>query len=187
MCGQVEEGVELSALEFSETGEFCKAVRAKDEHESDLPSAQYRARKAAADGGADGTATGAASSAVKREPTVKREVKDDPDEDDEEMDGHGEEDEDEDEDERGGAAFMYERSVAAGGLGAVLDMARNRGMLGAETETSGRMFDQKGAGLHAYEALPEPTDGKRDATFALDHYDEFGRKMTQKQAFRQLS
>eukprot|EP00965_Chrysotila_dentata_P147399 4865676-Pleurochrysis_carterae.AAC.1 len=30
-------------------------------------------------------------------------------------------------------------------------MARTRGMLGEERESAGRMFDMKGAGLHAYE------------------------------------
>ena len=44
-------------------------------------------------------------------------------------------------------------------------------------------FDQKGAGLHAYEE--QGADG--GPSFSLDYYDEYGRKMTQKQAFRQLS
>eukprot|EP00966_Prymnesium_polylepis_P224269 5188080-Prymnesium_polylepis.1 len=41
-------GVELNSLEFSETGEFCKAVRAKDDlgESADLPSAQYKQQKA---------------------------------------------------------------------------------------------------------------------------------------------
>merc|ERR1719253_861069 len=43
------------------------------------------------------------------------------------------------------------------------------------------MFDQKGAGLHNYD------DDEDKTSFSLQHYDEYGRKMTQKQAFRQLS
>ena len=47
--------MELSSLEFSETGEFCKAVRSKDEGEADvkdkesLPSARYKEFKADAE------------------------------------------------------------------------------------------------------------------------------------------
>ena len=48
-------------------------------------------------------------------------------------------------------------------------------MLGDEVEQSGRMFDQKGAQLHAYD------DDDPNASFKLQYYDEFGRKMTQKQ------
>ena len=58
-------------------------------------------------------------------------------------------------------------------------------MIGEESATSGRMFDQKGGGLHAYEDI-KGKDGK-DPSFTLDYYDEYGRKMTQKQAFRQMS
>ena len=39
-------------------------------------------------------------------------------------------------------------------------MARGRGMLGADGPTSGRMFDQKGAGLHDYEADDGDGEGK---------------------------
>ncbi len=75
------------------------------------------------------------------------------------------------------------------GLSAVLTQARHRGILGEERESSGRMYDQKGAALHAYKddaAKGEGADGK-EPSFSLDYYDEYGRKMTQKQAFRQLS
>ena len=48
-------------------------------------------------------------------------------------------------------------------MGAALDMARGRGMLGEEHETSGRMFDQKGAGLHNY----DDDDEDKDSTFKL--------------------
>jgi len=81
-------------------------------------------------------------------------------------------------------------------MGAALENMRNRGMLGDEKISSGRMFDQKGAGLHAYDdvggALAEGggsnSKGKAPGTsFTLDYYDEYGRKMTQKEAFRQLS
>ena len=178
---------QLSALEFSETSEFCKAVRTKDEHDapSDLPSAQFKLARQGNDGAADGDVSMApagggggastSSAAVKQEPKSKEEGDDDDDDDD------GGDDDDEAE-EANGAAFLYERK-ASGGLGAVLDIARNRGMLGEEKELAGRMFDQKGAGLHAYTTEAS----EKEATFSIDHYDEYGRKMTQKQAFRQLS
>mmetsp|Transcript_36111 Transcript_36111/g.95068 ORF Transcript_36111/g.95068 Transcript_36111/m.95068 type:complete len:178 (+) Transcript_36111:83-616(+) len=67
-------------------------------------------------------------------------------------------------------------------MGAALDIVRNKGLLGEEGFSSGRMFDQKGAGLHNY------TDKDDEETsFQLNYHDEYGRKMTQKQAFRQLS
>jgi len=107
-----------------------------------------------------------------------------------------EDDEEDDDEEEGGAngehgaSFMYERQ-ASSSMAAVLDMARNRGMLRANEEvTAGRIFDTKGAGLHAYSDTNGPggDDGKGGGpSFNLDHYDEYGRKMTQKQAFRQLS
>ena len=102
------------------------------------------------------------------------------DDDDEEEDVDDEEEEYEGGPEAGGAGFLYERA-ASGGMGAVLDLARNRGMLADEGITAGRTFDQKGAGLHQYDEAKEP------GSFNLDHYDEYGRKMTQKQAFRQMS
>merc|ERR1719197_719365 len=40
------EGTELGELEFSETGEFCKAVRAKDEAEAATLSGQKRDQEA---------------------------------------------------------------------------------------------------------------------------------------------
>ena len=130
-----------------------------------------------------------------------------------------EEDEDDDGDELG---YLHE-TTTQGGLAGALEMARGRGMLGADGPTSGRMFDQKGAGLHDYEADDGDGEGKAgyDATrlgraehtahaprfshtprflahdptrlphptrrFELNYFDEYGRKMTQKQAFRQLS
>ena len=64
-----------------------------------------------------------------------------------------------------------------------------RALLGDEEVSSGRMFDRKGAGLHAYEddKAADGAGGVKAPSFTLDYYDEYGRKMTQKQAFRQLS
>ena len=90
---------------------------------------------------------------------------------------------------------MYERA-ASGGLGAVLDIARHRGMLGADdTDMAGRMYDQKGAGMHAYDDGDDDGEGGGGGgggrgggpSFKLEYHDEYGRKMTQKQAFRELS
>uniref|UniRef100_A0A7S4C0S0 SART-1 family protein n=1 Tax=Chrysotila carterae TaxID=13221 RepID=A0A7S4C0S0_CHRCT len=170
------DATELTQLEFSETGEFCKAVRAKDEaDESELPSHAYKQMRAQGEKRERDTAEGGAS-AMPRKP--KREAG-------ESDGGSGESDDEEESDDGGvigetGADFVYEKP-ASSGMGAALQMARTRGMLGEERESAGRMFDMKGAGLHAYE------EDKEKSGVNLQYYDEFGRKMTQKQAFRQLS
>ena len=197
-----EEGaVELSTLEFSQTGEFCKAVRAKDDEAdtgADLPSVKFRAAKASAEsGGMESSAVlrsggGGAVGGVKREGDVKKEEGAEGEEGEEGKEG-GEEDESDDEynplkDKQHGASFMYERK-ASGGMAAVLDMARNRGMLGEEESTAGRIFDTKGAGLHSYTGVSghggasggHGEKEEKESSFQLDHYDEYGRKMTQKQ------
>jgi ribosomal protein L20A (L18A) len=223
--------VDFDSLEFSETGEFCKAVRAKEDVDADtsseLPSVRFKqamleaersgleSRVAVGGGGGKLAGLGASGVASSAEVKVKTEAFGEGsgsgggggggsggggggaggagggDDDDEE------EDEDDDEEEEGGpsdgkhgASFMYERQ-ASSSMAAVLDMARNRGMLrSGEEVTAGRIFDTKGAGLHHY----GDTDGRGGddgkgggPSFNLDHYDEYGRKMTQKQAFRQLS
>ena len=180
---EVEEGTELSSIEFSETGEFCKAVRSKDEGEADvkesLPSARYKEFKAEAERQLEegGELGGAASMVPKREKKAKmdegEEAEDEDDEDDED------EDEDEDEELEAKVAMLHERSTG-GGMAGALEVLRGRGLLAEEAATSGRMFDQKGAGLENYKEEGE-------ASFNLDYHDEYGRKMTQKQAFRQLS
>ena len=92
---EVEEGTELGSLEFSETGEFCKAVRAKDEGEADakesLPSARYKEFKAEAERQLEegGELGGAASMMPKREKKAKVEEGEEGEE--------GEEEDDEDE------------------------------------------------------------------------------------------
>ena len=107
--------------------------------------------------------------------------------------GEGEEEEEEEEEEESdegeaatGAEWLYERK-ASGGLGAALGIARNRGLLAAAEEKAGRMFDQKGAGLHAYDDAGGEEAGAKGPSFTLDHFDEYGRAMTAKQAFRQMS
>uniref|UniRef100_A0A7S0JG55 SART-1 family protein n=1 Tax=Calcidiscus leptoporus TaxID=127549 RepID=A0A7S0JG55_9EUKA len=165
-----DQGTELGQVEFSETGEFCKAVRSKDDEgdEAELPSAAYKLYKAEAErqmlDGADFA------------PSVLPRVKT------EEADGEAAEvdEEDEEEEQADAGDFLYE-AAASSGMGAALQMARTRGMLSEEKERSGRMFDQKGAGLHNYEEHADKSD------VTLQYYDEYGRKMTQKQAFRQLS
>ena len=175
---EVEEGTELGSLEFSETGEFCKAVRAKDEGEADakesLPSARYKEFKAEAERQLEegGELGGAASMMPKREKKAKVEEGEEGEEDDDE-------DEDEDEELEAKVAMLHERSTG-GGMAGALEVLRGRGLLAEEAATSGRMFDQKGAGLENYKEEGE-------TSFNLDYHDEYGRKMTQKQAFRQLS
>ena len=178
---EVEEGTELGSLEFSETGEFCKAVRAKDEAEADakesLPSARYKEFKAEAERQLEegGELGGAASMMPKREKKAKVEEGEEGEEGEEEDD----EDEDEDEELEAKVAMLHERSTG-GGMAGGLEGLRGRGLLAEEAATSGRMFDQKGAGLENYKEEGE-------TSFNLDYHDEYGRKMTQKQAFRQLS
>jgi len=178
---EVEEGTELGSLEFSETGEFCKAVRAKDEGEADakesLPSARYKEFKAEAERQLEegGELGGAASMMPKREKKAKVEEGEEGEEGEEDDD----EDEDEDEELEAKVAMLHERSTG-GGMAGALEVLRGRGLLAEEAATSGRMFDQKGAGLENYKEEGE-------TSFNLDYHDEYGRKMTQKQAFRQLS
>jgi len=178
---EVEEGTELGSLEFSETGEFCKAVRAKDEGEADakesLPSARYKEFKAEAERQLEegGELGGAASMMPKREKKAKVEEGEEGEEGEEEDD----EDESEDEELEAKVAMLHERSTG-GGMAGALEVLRGRGLLAEEAATSGRMFDQKGAGLENYKEEGE-------TSFNLDYHDEYGRKMTQKQAFRQLS
>ena len=196
---EAEEGVELSSLEFSETGEFCKAVRAKDEVDSgvELPSQRLRESLKAKE---QGTTTSAASlgrgeggsSGVQKEEAVGAGGADGDD-------NSGDDEEEDDQEEEGGGGDgmgMLRERMSSGGLGAVLDVARNRGMLSSAEEKAGRMFDQKGAGLHQYgdaeggikdHAGPSGTGDKKGPSFVLEHYDEYGRAMTAKQAFRQLS
>ena len=179
------------SIEFSETGEFVKAVQVKDEEDTDLPSVLLRRAKeqGVKRPGMDTEGNLTQSEARVREEKVKVKVETDgagasssrggwggaADE------GSGEEDQSEDdvaEDEQ--LAALHDRP-AAQGLGAALQMARTRGMLAEEKESAGRMFDMKGAGLHQYEQ-DDDEDGVK-----LNYFDEYGRKMTQKEAFRQLS
>ena len=74
-------------------------------------------------------------------------------------DGDEEEDDDEEDDDGDELGYLHE-TTTQGGLAGALEMARGRGMLGADGPTSGRMFDQKGAGLHDYEADDGDGEGK---------------------------
>ena len=203
MQGAAEEGA--GSIEFSETGEFVKAVQAYDEEEaeSDLPSVALRkANEAAAagklkQGRAAGKEEGGKVKVKEEKVKVKVEEGAGPsssgggwqggvggevgsgDEGGEE----GEEEEEEEEDEQ--LMALHDRP-AAHGLAAALMMAKTRGMLGEEKQNSGRVFDMKGAGLHNYEGGDEEPK-KGGVNVNLNYYDEYGRKMTQKEAFRQLS
>ena len=72
----------------------------------------------------------------------------------------GDEEEEEDDDDDGDELGYLHETTTQGGLAGALEMARGRGMLGADGPTSGRMFDQKGAGLHDYEADDGDGEGK---------------------------
>ena len=185
-AAEPEEGTELGSLEFSETGEFCKAVRSKDEGEADvkdkesLPSARYKEFKADAERQLEegGEVGGSSSMMPKREKKEKAEEGEGEGEEDDDDDDEDDDDDDDDEMEAK-VAMLHERSTG-GGMAGALEVLRGRGLLAEEAASSGRMFDQKGAGLENYKE-----DG--ETSFNLDYHDEYGRKMTQKQAFRQLS
>ena len=260
--GEAAGGTDLMSLAFTETGEFVKGVRGKEqvaEEEAELPSTKFkeyggfgsnlrvaatpldppptsltlhsslplqvpgggRARgdRGRRRGGGASLGTGAAEGA-EGEGGAGGFV--DGDEEPEEAAAaaaDGDEEEEEDDDDDGDELGYLHETTTQGGLAGALEMARGRGMLGADGPTSGRMFDQKGAGLHDYEADDGDGEGKagyegtrlgrgehtqRTAPpsshtplpriphssrprFELNYFDEYGRKMTQKQAFRQLS
>ena len=135
--GGIQDGLEFSSLEFSETSEFCKAVRSKDEAEDEadelLPSALLKKRQQRSDseavGGIGDNGEGEWKSKVEVPTSTNVETGNESDKGADEKD----------DDSVYGAPFLYERK-ASSGMGAVLEIARNRGVLGDEAVASGRMY-----------------------------------------------
>lgn len=72
--------------------------------------------------------------------------------------------------------FVHKQPLAARGMAAALALIRESGDLKASAELAGRAKDDR-----AY----DPSSG--DLGVKIEYRDEFGRKLTQKEAFRQLS
>ena len=72
--------------------------------------------------------------------------------------------------------FVHKQPLAARGMAAALALIRESGDLKANTELAGRAKDDR-----AYDPSSD------DLGVKIEYRDEFGRKLTQKEAFRQLS
>ena len=97
----------------------------------------------------------------------------DDDEDDEELE-HAEEENADVDDEQ--LAFVHRQPLASKGMAATLALLKGSGELKKSDELAGRAKDER---------QHDPSSG--DMGVKLEYRDEFGRKLTQKEAFRQLS
>ena len=101
---------------------------------------------------------------------------------DEENQG-GDQDESDSEEE----GFGNERMLGRG-LGGALDMIRNRGAINdAKEQVVGRNDDEKHISVNDGEGVALDADGKVKSKFRLEYRDKYGRLLSQKEAFRQLS
>merc|ERR1712166_1317413 len=105
---------------------------------------------------------------------------------DEEMQVAEDKDEDSDDDDDGN--FVGERNLGRG-LGGALEMIRNRGSLKDSVEmVLGRNEDEKSLQVNdADDRVALDAEGKKLSKFRLEYRDKFGRLLSQKEAFRQLS
>eukprot|EP01039_Chlorochromonas_danica_P009413 gene9413-10398_t len=90
-------------------------------------------------------------------------------------DDQGEEDENEEDDQ---LAFLHDQPLASKGLGAALDLLRSSGDLKHKEELAGRAKDNRAI---------DPSAGDVGEGIKIEYRDDYGRKLTQKEAFRQLS
>lgn len=97
----------------------------------------------------------------------------DDDEDDDELEEAEEEDADVDDEQ---LAFVHRQPLASKGMAATLALLKGSGELKKSDELAGRAKDER---------QHDPSSG--DMGVKLEYRDEFGRKLTQKEAFRQLS
>mmetsp|Transcript_12645 Transcript_12645/g.20461 ORF Transcript_12645/g.20461 Transcript_12645/m.20461 type:complete len:234 (-) Transcript_12645:494-1195(-) len=82
-----------------------------------------------------------------------------------------------------------ERSTAGKGLAATLALLKDTGKLNENEMWDGRTNDKKPMALQRVVEATELSSGEFDGhkfDFRLDKFDEFGRKMTPKEAFREL-
>ncbi len=77
---------------------------------------------------------------------------------------------------------LLREEATKAGLAGVLRTARSRGVLGKAPE-AGRSNDRKGSGIHN---LADDDEGDSSFNFKLQYLDEYGREMTQKEAYRHL-
>merc|ERR1712086_1130158 len=84
--------------------------------------------------------------------------------------------------------FVGERNLGRG-LGGALEMIRNRGSLKDSVEmVLGRNEDEKSLQVNdADDRVALDAEGKKLSKFRLEYRDKFGRLLSQKEAFRQLS
>ncbi len=90
-----------------------------------------------------------------------------------------EEGEDSDQSEDGGddqMAFVHRQPLVARGMAATLSLLKSTGELKKSDELAGRAKDER---------LQDPS--ATDLGVKIEYRDEYGRKLTQKEAFRQLS
>merc|ERR1712146_55081 len=87
-------------------------------------------------------------------------------------------------------AIARERPVATAGLAATLAMLKITGDLTSTEILAGRAKDRRDtdpSALMTSGSHSKGPDGKHDFDIKLEYKDEFGRKLTQKEAFRQLN
>eukprot|EP00656_Telonema_subtile_P008635 TRINITY_DN14031_c0_g1_i7.p1 TRINITY_DN14031_c0_g1~~TRINITY_DN14031_c0_g1_i7.p1 ORF type:complete len:676 (-),score=293.84 TRINITY_DN14031_c0_g1_i7:195-2222(-) len=126
---------------------------------------------------------------VEDAPKKKKEIVMDEDKPAEEQDGEEEEQEEEEEEsEDEEESFTGERQLGRGLAGA-LDMIRNRGALKDGKETVlGRNDDEKNVNVNdPDDGVALDADGSKKSKFRLEYRDKYGRLLSQKEAFRQLS
>lgn len=75
-------------------------------------------------------------------------------------------------------AFLHDQPLASKGLGAALDLLRSSGDLKHKEELAGRAKDSRDI---------DPSAGDVGEGIKIEYRDDYGRKLTQKEAFRQLS
>eukprot|EP00271_Cylindrocystis_brebissonii_P001364 TRINITY_DN11638_c0_g1_i1.p1 TRINITY_DN11638_c0_g1~~TRINITY_DN11638_c0_g1_i1.p1 ORF type:complete len:980 (-),score=335.16 TRINITY_DN11638_c0_g1_i1:476-3415(-) len=178
-----EEAENDGKLVFTETAEFCRNLQL-DEAITKRGAgkdvfAEEDEEMAAAPGTVDG-AHKAGDDVANRGWTVVKGEELPGDDDYKTGRGKGGDDEDDEEDEK---EVLAERSVGTGLAGA-LSLLRDRGALAKDPEWGGRNMDKKKSKLVGITDSVAPP-GQRE--IRIDRRDEFGRELTPKEAFRQLS
>jgi len=94
----------------------------------------------------------------------------------------------EDDEEDEGKRKWSDDNLVSNGVGAALDFMRSRGSLKDTDESiTGRFNDKTFESLYEANSEVDRDTQKKLASFTLEYRDKFGRKMSQKEAFRQLS
>lgn len=170
----VQEAATDDSLILNDTAEFCRAIAVVEEEPASQPAPSKGHKDAKVDLGDvemdEGDEDG---------PVV------------EDLDGlrKADEDEDEDKDEADEDAGGIGKEILAGrGLAATLNLLKGTGSLDQHVTLGGRTNDKKkGALLGVWDDKNVPTDKDWNFGFKLDKEDEWGRKLTPKEAFRVFS